>query len=350
MNKQNQNELYFLDILKFFAAISIAVLLHYNDHFLPFLKQENPLKNNAILYFLSINSYIFVEMFFIISGMLFVKAYMKKIQTNLSFFNFFSNRIRRIYPLLIITSLYMYIANYILFEKTNTLWSGGTLELKELILDIIFAGKSILFMPKTLNGPIWYIGVLMLCYLLAYFITKFFKKYYIYCFLLLVIFGLFMNFHQNQYVLFNYDIARGLISFFNGSLLMIFLQKQKIFSKKFIKIILVGILIIICYYLYHKQIFLVPQYFTAIASTVIFPLLFIILYGSEFAFLKNKTIRTLGDLSYPIYLWNFPIFITLHLLITLNLLNINILSYHFLFLVAIIHIFVAYSYKRLFSI
>ena len=37
MNKQNQNELYFLDILKFFAAISIAVLLHYNDHFLPFL-------------------------------------------------------------------------------------------------------------------------------------------------------------------------------------------------------------------------------------------------------------------------------------------------------------------------
>ena len=131
---------------------------------------------------------------------------------------------------------------------------------------------------------------------------------------------------------------------------MIFLQKQKIFSKKSIKIILVGILIIICYYLYHKQIFLVPQYFTAIASTVIFPLLFIILYGSEFAFLKNKTIRTLGDLSYPIYLWNFPIFITLHLLITLNLLNINILSYHFLFLVAIIHIFVAYSYKRLFSI
>ena len=221
MNKQNQNELYFLDILKFFAAISIAVLLHYNDHFLPFLKQENPLKNNAILYFLSINSYIFVEMFFIISGMLFVKAYMEKIQNGLSFFSFFSNRIRRIYPLLIITSLYMYIANYILFEKTNTLWSCGTLELKELILDIIFAGKSILFMPKTLNGPIWYIGVLMLCYLLAYFITKFFKKYYIYCFLLLVIFGLFMNFHQNQYVLFNYDIARGLISFFNGSLLMI---------------------------------------------------------------------------------------------------------------------------------
>ena len=67
MNKQNQNELYFLDILKFFAAISIAVLLNYNDHFLPFLKQENPLKNNAILYFLSINSYIFVEMFFIIA-------------------------------------------------------------------------------------------------------------------------------------------------------------------------------------------------------------------------------------------------------------------------------------------
>lgn len=69
----------YFNILRFAGAFCIAVFLHYNDHLLPFLNIENPFQDHPFCWAISRNSFVFVEMYFIISGVLFSVAYQKKI-------------------------------------------------------------------------------------------------------------------------------------------------------------------------------------------------------------------------------------------------------------------------------
>lgn len=77
--KKGVDEFAYFNVLRFIGAICIAIFLHYNDHFLPCLGIANPFENNAFLWGLSHNSYVFTEMYFIISGILYSYAYMEKI-------------------------------------------------------------------------------------------------------------------------------------------------------------------------------------------------------------------------------------------------------------------------------
>ena len=56
---------------------------------------------------------------------------------------------------------------------------------------------------------------------------------------------------------------------------------------------------------------------------------------------SNKFIKWLGNISFGIYLWNFPILITLHLLYTFNIMNIPIDSMQFFIINFFIHILIA---------
>ena len=69
----------FFELLRFIAAILIACFLHFHDHFIPLLKIPNPFEPYRLLWMFSTQSYVFVELFFIISGILFIHAYYPKI-------------------------------------------------------------------------------------------------------------------------------------------------------------------------------------------------------------------------------------------------------------------------------
>ena len=69
----------FFSLMKFVGSFCIVVFLHYNDHFLPMLGMENPFAGNALLWNISHYSYVLVEMYFIISGILFAWAYKDRI-------------------------------------------------------------------------------------------------------------------------------------------------------------------------------------------------------------------------------------------------------------------------------
>lgn len=219
-------------------------------------------------------------------------------------------------------------------------------EFKRFVLDIVLAGKSIIFMPKTLNGPIWYIGVLMLCYIFAFGIAKFIKnsKLTQLAFFLAIIFGLVMNFCPIQLPFFNHDIARGLMAFFSGTLLGCFLKEFNFYIKNsnlILKGALFAFFIILLIFIYHKKLYLNYEYFTALAGTLIFPLLIVILYLCQFSILRLEIFKKLGGIAFEVYLWNFPIYITLHILIVLGAVNANISSGYFIFLLAVIHLLVA---------
>lgn len=116
-------------------------------------------------------------MYFIISGLLFYVSYQKKIgDGKYSFTQFLTKRVLRVYPLMIVTSLVMYGIQLCVFHSNHTFWSmSGNLSLPDLLLDLLFVGKSWLN-QMSLNGPIWYLNVLMICYIWAFGLTKLFYK------------------------------------------------------------------------------------------------------------------------------------------------------------------------------
>lgn len=346
------NTIAYFDFTKFLAAFLVAVFLHYNDHFLTFLYTPNPFGANSFWGYASIRSYVLVELFFVFSGILFVIAYQEKIKANLSFFSFLKKRYFRMFPLVMISTLYMYLANWYLFQKTGTLYSCGSLRVKDLLSDMFLAGRSVFGGLKTLNAPVWYISVLMLCYILAYLYVRLSKRsitLHLFYFVTLVT-GIIMRFLPKSYPFWNEDIARGLIAFFVGTLLgnlILFYQTNapKIpYSLRFLFLLLfIGSIWGTNYYFYP----LGQAWYTTASSLLVYPLFILCFYDIKWInrICQTSIFRFLGAISYDLYVWNFPIYITLHILITTKIWQPCITSTKFLLFLGLLHLAVAaFSY------
>lgn len=282
-----------------------------------------------------------------ISGILFVFAYYKKIVDGLPLKLFIKNRIIRIYPLLIITTLYMFLINIILFKHNGLMWEGGTLSLWNLFSDLTFAGKTFLNAANTLNGPIWYLNVLIICYITAFFLSKLSKKYStIYIFGIPVLLGIMIKYSNISILFWNINVARGLMSFFMGILLGFFFKRYDRYSNKnkiILKLIILLELSVFFFLLTTKNGNMYVQDNSLSYTFLVFPELIIFLYDIKFLnkVCSLKFMRFLGNISFGIYLWNFPILSTLFFLIVNKIINISVLSSEFFILNIIIHIVIS---------
>ncbi len=349
--KKIQNEsIGYFNILKFLGCLVVAIFLHYNDHLAPYLGITNPLLTHHLLSYLSRYGYVCVELFFIISGILFVFFYFKKIIKGLSFEKFLKKRYLRIFPSVIITTFMMYILNYILYSKTFSFFRCGTLGLWDLLSDILFGGKAIFGIGNTLNGPIWYINVLFVVYIIAYFMVRIYKKYkhiYIYIYFAIpIIIGLAIHYSGLNVFFLNNCIARGLISFFTGILLGFYLQKFNNYEKtkvKKIKFILFLELLLFVYLttkstrdLYFKDI-------TICYNFLFFPELIVLLFNFEplNKLCSSRFVTFLGNISFEVYLWNFPIMITFYILSVTNIINMSFNTLGFFIIFILTHLIVS---------
>lgn len=352
---KKENKFGYFNILRFVGAICIAILLHWNDHVLPALGQQNNLLNvSGILFYISKNSYVFTEMFYLISGFLFAKVYINRITKGkgITFKKFMLSRYIRIFPLVIISTIVMYFFHLIYYNKFNVFFSCGSLKLSRLFFDIFFSG-TLTFGSNIhpLNGPLWYIGPLMLCYIIGYYLTKWYKKnknYYVY--IIPIIIGIFILNTNFNFFIFNTSVGRGLISFFIGILLgnkflQTYFDNLSFKNKLKIKTIL---FLLIALYIYiiisgNSDLY-IGDYLENIltCSLIFFPLIIIFLY--DIKWINNlgntKLFKFLGKISFSIYIWNFPIIIILVFMIKIGILS-YLSDWQFMILNFIIHIFVA---------
>ncbi len=352
--KNQENKLGYLNILRFLGAFLIAILLHWNDHVLPAIGQTNNFDSiNHFLYYLTVNSYVFTEMFFIISGFLFAKIYIDRIKNNnYTLKKFMTSRYIRIFPLVIISSIVMYILHSIYFNKFGVFFSCGTKKIEILIFDILFAGISTLGIQiGSLNGPIWYIGPLMLCYILAYFLTQKYKKNNNYLIYSLPIFvGLYIFLSGYNLFILNTNIARGLIAFFTGTLIgntkvLNYFDTLKTKKKYIIKsIMFIIILLFTSTIIFNKSDLYIGSYNDSIItySLFFFPLVILFLYDIKIInkIGNTKLFKFLGNISYSIYIWNFPILLSLSYLIKIGILPYTH-TWIFMLISFIIHILIA---------
>ena len=326
----NQNKIEFFNLLKIVSACIIAFFLHWNYHFIQFLgvNIRNSIFSARIFQFLLHGpiGYMSVELFFIISGFLFAYIYIPRIKKKeYTFDNFIFKRFIRIMPLVALTSFICYIFTFITRINNIKCWStfcGNNINVVSLIYDFLFSGIHVVNNNLSLNGPIWYINVLLVCYVLAYVIARIYIRFsYKSIFILPVILGIVIFETGWQFPFLTLSTARGYVAFFEGIILYFFINKIDELKKQ-VKVFLIcisSIIIIISF----RYIFLrFENYSNFISNTnrfisnlyiffdfIIYPPLLYILYNFKWInnFCNTRIIKYLGKISYGIYLWNFPI-------------------------------------------
>lgn len=343
---ETKERLNFIYILKFISAIIIAVFLHWNDHFISNLGLPN-IFTNKMLIFLTKKTYVLVELFFILSGLLYFVTSNEKIKRGkVSFKDFFVKKMGRLLPVIIVTTIFMFLCNLFLFLSHKPAWSCDSISLFDVFLNF-FSGRVIFSNLNVLNGNIWYVSILFLCYIIAFYLSKKSNKRGDIVFIIPIIISIIMFYSLLDIIpFFNFSVVRGLSGFFIGIYIGKFLNLYNNFSLKYkiwTKIISFIFLIsfVVCFYFNLLDNIYTPPTFSY--TLFVFAPLIIFLYGFNTLnkFFGLKVFKYLGNISYSIYIWNMPILITLHILYIYKKISLNVFSYKFFILLALIHIVVA---------
>jgi peptidoglycan/LPS O-acetylase OafA/YrhL len=311
-----------LDALRGLAAILV---------FLYHMPKSTFLSNNSFIN----SAFIFVDLFFVISGFVIYHNYKTRITDIVSAKTFFTKRIKRLYPLHMYTLLIIVLTEIFKWLTINILPYSSIPFTKEsfktLIVNLFLLNSTPLFEDFSWNGQSWSISAELFCYVLfiimSIFIFRSKLKTFISTGLIIIVGYTFFYFKNNNFDItldYDYSFVRGIIGFFTG--VFVYLLRTKISSTKnqfvlnsVLEVLAVLTVTVLTIYAYYN---LVTYYFI---YHFIFGLT-IYLFSFEKGFIssifKLKWFQNLGKWSYSIYL-NHVFTILIFKMICLKLLNLD---------------------------
>jgi peptidoglycan/LPS O-acetylase OafA/YrhL len=280
----------------------LAALLVFMHHFF----EWNPIIESKIF----INSYLMVDLFFVLSGFVIFNAYAEKINSGVELIRFQFLRFGRLYPvhiLFIVLFLLFALAKFLVVLKAG--YSGarndslGEFSAISIFLNVLLLQTVIpVDQSASINPPAWSISVEFYTYLIFGFIVLLFHKFKNYIFGLLAIVSMLIlaiNFSEEYG-----SIFRCFAGFFSGCITANWIKKLHIQCSKYASALLMLLMIL---FLQIKSVLIqntvvsydVIIYFLSsmlIAAIVINP------NGVLNVVLKNKLLAWFGLISYSLYM------------------------------------------------
>ncbi len=299
-----------LDLLRFLAALAVAFFFHYIIVF-----GDSPVSGNIVGDALNKYGGYVVELFYIISGFVMYTAYSERIREGrTNFTKYLTDRVVRLYPAMIISVIATIIpmwAGYALWDEAVS--NDSAVTLFAIFLNLLgLNGGTVLehtFMT-TVNGPSWYITVLLICYLLFYGIIKLCrgsKGAENVAFMVMIILGIFFYINPMNIPMMFVCCTRGYIFFFIGVFLAQIYGKTNWIGN----LILCAISVIMIYmYFFASHHDLLMNESLEFGLFIVLPIVmfFIGFFPLEYI-CSNVVVKFLGGISFGIFLWNLPVFI-----------------------------------------
>lgn len=322
-NKRSYN----LDFLKIVSAIMIF-LHHYQQTFgVHFSSGVNFYKGYFVF------GYI-VELFFIISGFLMFN-YILVIQNNdTQFDSWIGHRLLRLLPMVTVSVIVYSVADFFHLKVLGyTLeYDNGFSIFRTVVAALGMQGAGA-FKNWNINNPLWYVSVLILCYCWFFVLTKLSKRisckpYYLY--LAMVFVGILVLENDITKPFFSYNEARGYYSFFFGLLLAQYINTYGVGK---IEVCLSAfVLLISTLFVIFKQSYDLKELGYS-CTFLIYPS---IIFISETSALKRlltiPALKTIGNISFNLYLWHVPLFIIGNLIVKSCGINIDVNNAAFMYL------------------
>lgn len=161
------NNLKGLDILRFFLSISV-ILWHYQHFFLRMGQTRDQYLTHQPFYSVLFPFYqkgaMAVQLFWMISGIIFYKVYQNSVyQQKTGFGKFFINRFSRLYPLHLVTLLIVLGLQQYLVQHTGRYFIYQHNDAKYFIYNLFFV-QSWGTVQDSFNGPTWSVSIELLVY------------------------------------------------------------------------------------------------------------------------------------------------------------------------------------------
>ena len=282
MNSRERNS--GIDLLKFGAAVCI-ILGHINERFI------TPIPVTGLFGFTDV-----VELIFLISG------YLSRDLDKLKNPQGIIKKIVRVYPMIFITTTVVIVLNefaHVVYDEPST----GVLS--------IFASYLLAFKfsitPNQLgvDGNLWYIGILIFCYGVAYVVKKLEEKldiHYLFSSVVLVAIGASCVFAGENKAFWNYYTGRGLAAFFLGVILWDIINNRiKIEKWWILTAIEFVIVILVVKWMLEVNLDRIESIW-GVELFVLFPAILHI--GITLGrFIKGEIFSVLGDISFEMYIW-----------------------------------------------
>lgn len=332
------NRNYSLDIIKIVATI-IIVFHHYQQIF------ETTFPTGLNYYDGKFNFAYIVELFFILSGY-FLYNYIKRINSGLGFDTFITSKLKRLLPMLTISAIGYEIvvvwgsycgAQYISQNSIHVvIWGLVTSSLG------IQEGWGIT--DYWVNHPIWYVSVLIWCYVLFFFVTWLARriktspeKFYIF----IIILGIGMKSYNISLPFLNTQMYRGYISVFTGVLLASLVDKRIIDITSWkIQITSTGIIASGLYCFINKYSWILEG-LPYLLTLFFFPAIIILAQNPLFKkTLHYSWIGTLGKIMFDVYVWHNTVLLSIRCMKDLDWISFDTTQRRWMYLVWIITLLV----------
>ena len=297
------------DLLRILISVSISFIYHYG-----IVYKEYPLRDLCVLDALYEFAFYGVELFFMISGFVMYMGYYDVVREGrISFGPFMINRIKRIYPLMILTVLAAAVGELCWDQPVVAKPGSSRTTLKAVILNLfgVQSGWVGDHVDYSVNGPTWFISILMICYIFFFLILKGCSKNKMsenIIFALMIFLGIFLYDNAPGWPLLYGACGRGYVCFFSG-ILIAKLERDISFKNKKFTCFAVGVLGIIIFALTRS---LGGVWNHALMRGVFFNicLLLAIINCDLFGKITNNGFfKYAGEISFGIFLWNIPVLV-----------------------------------------
>lgn len=178
-----------LEIARFLCALAV-MFWHYQvffvngvvtDHDLPAVPVEE-FPFYLIFSFFYNNGHFAVQIFWMISGFIFLWKYSKPINEGIvSAYQFFVLRFSRLYPLHFVTLIVVTLLQLTYIETHGTSFVFGNTDAFHFALQLVFASNWVNELPQTFNGPIWSVSVEVLVYVFFLIVVSFLRPSLVLC-------------------------------------------------------------------------------------------------------------------------------------------------------------------------
>ena len=298
MEKTERN--YSLDFLKILATV--AIVFHH------FQQIANVKYDNFINFYGEwFNWGNLVEFFFILSGY-FMYRYIPKIKENsITLLDWWKKRALRLLPMVAISVLAFEVFLYTYNKMYQTNWLSLDISIWGTVIASLGIQDGWGFVSPLLNNPIWYISVLLACYIIFYILTSISAKVKcspMYFYAAMIFVGVGIVVYQINLPFLNSSMARGYYSFFFGLILVAYINK---YGVKLKEIILSVACLAFFTYVFAIEWDYADDNLAFNLTFLVFPAL-IMLFETGFVkkIFRHKIWGTVSAISFEVYLWHLP--------------------------------------------
>jgi len=321
---QGKNRIYSLDVLRIIAILGI-VIYHYEQVF-----SACP-AGVPDLCFGGFNGSLIVEFFFLLSGFLAFHDIRKLEQDDISFGSYFKKKYLRLVPVILLPCLSYTLICYIF---RSLLGNGGWIF--DTAVDIPATVSAMLGIQfwgvipgNYINYPLWYVDVLLFCYILLGITVKLFKRLNIepvYAFAAIVLLGMALRSNGVMIPFFNMHLARGYYAFFFGVIIgyLYFSDMDRKMDSLATMVVCLAVFVAGMALSISKSDWFGDN--TCFFYTfVTYPALLIAFLNSRIRkVLDFKWIGTIGKVTYDIYAWHLVVYFMMALLSGLGIYKLSL--------------------------